>query len=92
MVLKSESTGNNYKKVENMWNDCSYATRAFPKLNNMDKNDIEGASGTQLVTSINIFSTCTLNQPKTVLDIQKNLCCSIEFMSKAIGEFCVMLE
>ena len=46
--LKLESTGKNYKKSENMWNDCLDYTRAFPKLNNMEKNDTDGASGKQL--------------------------------------------
>ena len=68
MGLKPESTGNSYKKVETMWNYCSEDTRAFPKLNKMDINDIEGASGMQLVTSLNVFSTWILSQPKTVLD------------------------
>ena len=31
-------------------------------------------------------------QSKTVLDGQKKLCCSPEFMLKTIGTFCVMLE
>ena len=37
MGLKSESTGENNKKVEKMWNYCSDKTRAFPNLNKMDK-------------------------------------------------------
>ena len=65
MGLKSESTGNSYNKVEKMWNDCSDDTRAFLKLNKKEKNDIEGASGTQLVTILNIFSTCMMTQSKT---------------------------
>ena len=76
MGLKSESTGNNYKKVENMWNDFSEDIGAFPELNKMDKNDTEGASGTQMVTSINIFSTWMMSQSKTFLDGQNKLCCS----------------
>ena len=35
MTLKLESTGNNYKKVENMCNDCSDDTGDFSKLNKM---------------------------------------------------------
>ena len=31
MGLKSECTGKNCKKVENMWNDLSDDTGAFPK-------------------------------------------------------------
>ena len=92
MGLKPESTGKNYKKVENMWNDWSDDTGAFPKINNAEKNDIQGASGAQLVTSLNIFSTWMLSQSNKVLDGQKKLCWSPEFMSKTIGTFCVMLE
>ena len=66
MGLKSESTGNNNKKVEKMWNYCSDDTVVFPKLNKMEKNDIDGESGAQLITSINVFSTWMLSQPKTV--------------------------
>ena len=76
MILKSEYTGNNNNKVENMWNDSSDNTGDFHKLNNMDKNDIEGASGTQLVTSLNIFSTWMRSESKTFLDSKKKLCCS----------------
>ena len=74
MGLISEPTGNNYDKVENMWNDCSDKTRAFLKLNNMQNNDIEGASGTQFITSLNFFSTWMLIKLKTVLYGQKKLC------------------
>ena len=40
MGLKSESTGNKYKKAEKMWNDFSDDTGAFRKLNKMEINDI----------------------------------------------------
>ena len=53
MGFKSEPIGKNYKKVENMWNNFSDDTGAFPKLKKMEENDIEGANGMQLVTSIN---------------------------------------
>ena len=66
----SESTVNSYKKVEKMWNHCSDNTRAFPKINKMERNYIYGTSGTQLVTSIN-FSTWMLGQQKKVLDGKK---------------------
>ena len=92
MGFKSESRGNNYKKVENMWNDCSDNTLAFPNPNNMDKNDIECASGTQLVKKSQYFSSWMLSELKTVLDGQNKLCCSPELMPKAIGKLCVMLE
>ena len=62
MVLKPESTGNNYKKVEKVWNDFSCDTGAFPKMNNMEKNDIKGASEAQLVTSLNVFSAWMMSQ------------------------------
>ena len=62
MGLKSESTGNNDKKAENMWNDCSDNTRAFPKLNNIQKIYIEGASGTQFEISLTVFSTWMLSE------------------------------
>ena len=75
-----------------MWNYCSYDTEAFSNLNKMDKNDIEVASGTQLVRSLNIFSTWMMSQSRRVLDGQKKLCCSPEFMPKAIRKFCVTLK
>ena len=37
MVLKPESTGNSYKKVEKVSNNFSDDTGAFPNLNNMEK-------------------------------------------------------
>ena len=37
MGLKSESTLNNYKKLEKMWNDFSDDTGAFTELNKMEK-------------------------------------------------------
>ena len=67
MGLKLESTENNYKKVENMWNYLSDKTGAFLKMNTMDKNYIEGQSGTQLITSIVVFSACILIQSKIVV-------------------------
>ena len=75
-----------------MWNECSDDTGAFPKIKNMEKNYIDGASGTQLATNINFFSAWMLCQSKKVLDGNKKLCWSPESMSKNIGTFCVMLE
>ena len=71
MELKSESTGNNYNKSEKMWNYFSDDTREFPKKNKMEKNGIEGASGTQLARSLTVFSTCKLRKSKPDLDGQK---------------------
>ena len=71
MVFKSESTGNNYKKSENMWNDWSDNTGAFTKLNNMEKNDIEGTSGTNLEISLTVFSNCMLSEFNPYLDGKK---------------------
>ena len=74
---------------------CSYFsddTGTFPNINKTKKNYIKGASGAQLVTSLDIFSTWILIQTNTVLDGQNNLCWSPEFMLKNIGTFCVMLE
>ena len=68
MVFKSESTGNNYKKSENMWNDWSDNIGAFTKLNNMEKNDIEGTSGTNLARSLTVFSNCMLSECNPYLD------------------------
>ena len=45
-----------------MWNDCSEDVGAFAKLNNMEKNDIKGASEAQLVTSLNVFSAWMMSQ------------------------------
>ena len=73
MVLKSESTNNNDKKAENMWNDCSYDTGAFTKLNQMEKNGIEGASGTQLSISLTVFSTWIQGESELGLYGQKNI-------------------
>ena len=73
MGMKSESTGSNYKKAQKMWNNCSDDTGAFPKLNKMEKNDIEGASGKQLATSLIVFSIWMLSEPKPGLDGQKHL-------------------
>ena len=53
MGLKSESTGGKYKKVKKMWKDFSDDTGAFLKLNNMERNDVEGASGKQLAKGLN---------------------------------------
>ena len=91
MGLKSETTGNNYKKSENMWNGFSGNTGAFLKLNNIENNNIEGSSGTQLVTSLNVFSTWMLSKLKTVLYGQKNLCWIPEFMLKTIETSCVIM-
>ena len=77
MGLKPECTGNNYNKLEKLWNDCSCDTRGFSKTNNMGKTDTESAGGKQLVKSLNIFSTWMMSQPKTVLDGQKKLCWSL---------------
>ena len=75
--LKSDSTGNSYKKLEIMCNDCSDDTGAFPKLKNTEINYIDGASGVQLVTSLNFFRTWMLSQFKTVLDVKKTMLDSI---------------
>ena len=75
-----------------MCNDLSDDIGAFPNLNNMDKNDIEGAIGTQLATSLNFFSTWMLIQPKKVLGVQKTLHWITEVTSKTTGTVCVMLE
>ena len=75
-----------------MWNDCSNDTGGLPKLNKMMKNDIEGATGMQVVRSLNVFFICMLSQPKTVLYGQKNLCCSPVVMLKNIETVCVILE
>ena len=56
-----------------MWNNFSDKTRAFPKLNNMEKNDIEGASGTQLARSLTIFSSWMLSELNPGLDGQNIL-------------------
>ena len=71
--LKSESTGNSYKKLENMWDYCSDDTGAFPKLKNTERNYIDGASEAQLVTILNVFRTWMLSQFKTVLDGKKTM-------------------
>ena len=56
-----------------MWNNCSDDTGAFTQLNKMEKNDIEGESGTQLAISITVFSTCILSESKTDLVGKKSL-------------------
>ena len=64
MGLVSESIGESYKIVEQMWNYCSGDTGDFPKLSKMEINNIKGASGTKLVTSLNVFSTWMLSKSK----------------------------
>ena len=71
MGMKSESTGSNYKKAEEMWNNLSDYTRAFPDMNKMEKNYIEGASGTQLARSVTVFSTWMIIESNPGLDGQK---------------------
>ena len=73
MGIKSESTVNNDKKAEKMWNNCSDNTRDFPNINNMEKNDIEGASGAQLATSLTVFSNWMLSKSKPGLYGQKSI-------------------
>ena len=61
--LRSESTGNNYKKVEKMCSGCSEDTGVFPNINEMERSDIEGSTGIQLVTSLkNSVTGCSVNQ------------------------------
>ena len=57
--------------IEIMWNIFSDDTLAFPKLNNMEKNDIEGAGGTHLSRSLTVFSTWMLSELKPGLDGKK---------------------
>ena len=59
------------QESRNMWNDCSDDTRDFPNIIKIDKNDIEGASETQLATSHTVFSTWMLSQSRTALDGKK---------------------
>ena len=73
MGLISESTGNNYKKVENMWSDLSDVTRSFTNINKTDRNDTEGETRTQLIISLNVLISWMISQPKTVLDGKKNI-------------------
>ena len=40
-----------------MWSDSSDDTVAFPNHNKMERSDIEVATGAQLVTSLDIFSS-----------------------------------
>ena len=68
-----------------MWNDLSDKIGASPNLNNMGRIDIEGATGMQLLTSLNVFSNWMLSQSKTVLDGQNYLRWSPEVVSKNIG-------
>ena len=73
MGLKSYSTGNNYKKLEKMWNDLSDHTEDFFNMNNMEKNYTESASGMQLVIIIIVFSYWMLSELKPALYGQKSL-------------------
>ena len=68
MGFKSESTGSNYKKSEQMCNSCIDSTRDFTKLNNMEKHYIKCASGTQLSISLTVFSTWMLIESNPGLD------------------------
>ena len=60
-------------------------TVVFPNLNNMERNDIKVATGTQLETSLNLFITWMLSQYKTILDGKKKLRRITEVMLKTIG-------
>ena len=90
MGLRSESTGKNNKKLENMSSYCSDDTGAFLKIKNMEGINIEGKTGVQLVRSINMFSSWVLSQSNAVLYEQKKLCYIPYAISKSIA--CVMLE
>ena len=92
MGIISDSTGNSYEKVKNMWSGFSDDTGAFPKLNNMERNDIKNTTGMKLATSINVFSNWILSQSKTLLGGKKKLRWSPNFMSRIIGKFYVMPE
>ena len=74
--LRSESKEKNYNKMENMWSYLSGTTVSFPKLNKMERSDIESSTRMQLVTSLNIFSYRMIIQSKTVFYGQKKLLCS----------------
>ena len=65
IVFRSESTGSNHKKSENMWNNFSDNTGDFTNINYMEKNNIEGSSGKKLVISLTFFSTWMLSESKT---------------------------
>ena len=74
-----------------MWNNFSDNTGDFPKINNMEKDYVEGASGTHLEISLTVFSTWMLSESNPGLD-GKKYCWSPEIMSKTIGTICVILE
>ena len=74
-----------------MWNYFSNDTGYFPKLDEIDRNYIEGESGKQFVTSSNVFSTCMMSKFKTVLYGKKYICWSPEVMLESIGIVFVML-
>ena len=61
-------------------------------MNQMEKNYIEVASGTQLEISLTIFSTWILSESNLGLDGQKKSCWSPEVMSETIVTIFVMLE
>ena len=59
-----------------MWSDCSDETYDFKECNKTERSDIESKTGTQFVTTLNIFSFWILSQPKTIYYGKKKLCWS----------------
>ena len=56
-----------------MWIDFSDDTGAFTNLNKMYISDIQGETGTHLLTGLKAFSYCMLIKSRTVLDGQNRL-------------------
>ena len=90
--IRSKSTGNSYKIMEKMWSDFSQDTGSFPNMNNMERSDIEGATGMQLERSLNSFSSWMISQSNTVLNGKKKLHWIPDFVSKTIGTVFVILK
>ena len=75
-----------------MWSDFSQDTGSFPNMNNMERSDIEGATGMQLERSLNSFSSWMISQSNTVLNGKKKLHWIPDFVSKTIGTVFVILK
>ena len=75
-----------------MQSDCSDDTIEFPKRESTDISDIEGTTGMQLATILNVLSFWTTSKENAVLDVEKKLHWSPDVMKKSIVTVCVVLE
>ena len=92
MGLRSDSTVNKNKKVEKLFSDCSDDTGVFKNIENMQRSDTKGATGTDLVISLNVFISWMRIKSKTALYGKKRYDGSHTSHGNNIGTVFVMLE